>query len=81
MSVPPYEGSHVQMLLGAYVLGGLTPEEDRLVAAHLQGCDECGAEYLEMAEASALLAGFSESDLLEGLSGAGDDFPQDSGNA
>ncbi|MGK5631031.1 zf-HC2 domain-containing protein [Streptomyces sp. URMC 123] len=67
MSVPPGEGPHVRTFLGAYVLGALSGAEDRRVAAHLQYCDTCGAEYLDMAEAPSLLALFTEEDLLEGL--------------
>ncbi|KRV47758.1 hypothetical protein AQ490_05110 [Wenjunlia vitaminophila] len=69
MSESPHEGAHVQMLLGAYVLGALTPEEDRQVAAHLQRCYACGADYLEVAEAPSLLAMVGESDLLDGFAG------------
>ncbi|MFI9048255.1 zf-HC2 domain-containing protein [Streptomyces sp. NPDC053427] len=63
---PPPESSHVRLLLGAYVLGALTPEEDGRVAAHLRWCGECGAEYLAMAEVPDLLALFGEADLMEG---------------
>jgi len=69
MTVPPPGGAHVQLLLGAYVLGALTPGEDARVAAHLQLCDACSAAYLEVADAPALLAMFSEDDLLDGLDG------------
>ncbi|MFC8275911.1 zf-HC2 domain-containing protein [Streptomyces sp. NPDC057271] len=68
MTMPPSEGgSHVRLLLGAYVLGALCAEEDRTVAEHLRHCEECGAAYLEMTEAQNLLALFSEADLLDGL--------------
>ncbi|KOG10274.1 hypothetical protein ADK34_35670 [Streptomyces viridochromogenes] len=68
MTMPPTGGSsHVRMLLGAYVLGALSAEEDRSVAEHLWHCEECGAEYLEMTETQSLLSLFSEADLLDGL--------------
>ncbi|MFB8348629.1 zf-HC2 domain-containing protein [Streptomyces niveus] len=49
--------------LGAYALGALTSEEDRLVAGHLDGCAKCAAAYAEVADAAALLALFGEEDL------------------
>ncbi|NBM18163.1 zf-HC2 domain-containing protein [Streptomyces sp. GC420] len=52
-------------MLGAYVLGALSAEEDRQVAAHLRGCVRCGAAYVEFAEAPWLLALLSEDDLRE----------------
>jgi anti-sigma factor RsiW len=67
MTVPPTEGFHVQMLLGAYVLGALSPDEDLRVSVHLQSCDVCTADYLELAEVPSLLSALSEEDLLEGL--------------
>ncbi|ANW21578.1 hypothetical protein BB341_26880 [Streptomyces clavuligerus] len=48
----------MKLLLGAYVLDALTPEEDRVVAAHVQWCADCRAEYLELAELPMLLAAF-----------------------
>jgi anti-sigma factor RsiW len=73
MTVPPDEGSHVDTLLGAYVLGALSREEDQLIAGHLQVCDACSAEYLGMAEVTALLGMFSKAELLDGLDGEGED--------
>ncbi|GAB2593711.1 hypothetical protein GCM10027168_28020 [Streptomyces capparidis] len=70
---PASECSHVGMLLGSYVLGALTPEENRRVAAHLQRCYACGADYLEIAEAPTLLAVVGDSDLLD--AGPDDDGP------
>ncbi|MFE6027139.1 zf-HC2 domain-containing protein [Streptomyces niveus] len=49
--------------LGAYALGALTPEEDRLIAGHLEGCASCAAAYAEVADGAALLALFDEEDL------------------
>ncbi|WTA78478.1 zf-HC2 domain-containing protein [Streptomyces sp. NBC_00838] len=54
---------HVRSQLGAYALGALTPEEDRLVAGHLDGCAKCAGAYAEVADAAALLALFDEEDL------------------
>ena len=56
-------GPHVRSQLGGYALGALTPQEDRRVAEHLRRCERCGAAYLEMAEAAALLALVDEEDL------------------
>ncbi|HET6858962.1 MAG TPA: zf-HC2 domain-containing protein [Streptomyces sp.] len=64
MNVPqPSGGAHVRLQLGAYVLDALSPGEDAQVAFHLGRCDVCRAAYLEVADAPALLALFSESDL------------------
>jgi anti-sigma factor RsiW len=41
---------HVQILLGAYVLGGLPAGEAAAVAAHLSRCARCRAEHAELAE-------------------------------
>ncbi|GGK01368.1 hypothetical protein GCM10011583_36120 [Streptomyces camponoticapitis] len=54
---------HVRSQLGAYALGGLTPEEDRRIAGHLDGCPRCAADYAEVADGAALLALFDEEDL------------------
>ncbi|MFE3588681.1 zf-HC2 domain-containing protein [Streptomyces niveus] len=54
---------HVRSQLGAYALGALTPEEDRLIAGHLDGCVGCAAAYAEVADGAALLALFDEEDL------------------
>ncbi|MET7620070.1 zf-HC2 domain-containing protein [Streptomyces sp. NPDC005408] len=72
MIVPHPDSAHVELLLGAYVLGALSPAEDARVSGHLQHCDPCRTAYLDMADAPALLALFSEEDLLGGL---GDDTP------
>ena len=39
--------------LGAYVLGGLEPEEEREVREHLAHCPDCAREYAELAVAGA----------------------------
>ena len=57
-------GPHVRSLLGAYVLGALTSEENQRVSGHLGSCGPCRTAYLEVADASSLLAFFEEEDLL-----------------
>jgi anti-sigma factor RsiW len=42
-------GPHVQVLLGAYLLGGLSPAEDAAVREHLDRCALCRAEHDELA--------------------------------
>ncbi|MET8329637.1 zf-HC2 domain-containing protein [Streptomyces sp. NPDC005181] len=64
MTADPGEGPHVRQLLGAYVLDALTPRETRGVCRHLRECDGCVADYVEVAEAAALLGLVSEEDLL-----------------
>ncbi len=46
---------HVQMLLGAYLLGGLSEHEEYSVRAHLRRCAKCRAEHDELAEILPLL--------------------------
>lgn len=41
-------GGHVQQLLGAYVLGGLSTADEAAVRAHLDRCAQCTAEYDEL---------------------------------
>ncbi|KOG10263.1 hypothetical protein ADK34_35580 [Streptomyces viridochromogenes] len=55
-----------RMSLGAYVLGALTEEGDRLVAEHLRACDRCTADYLDLSEAANLLTLIDEADLAAG---------------
>ncbi|MFE3903561.1 zf-HC2 domain-containing protein [Streptomyces sp. NPDC059153] len=59
------EGAHVRQWLGAYVLDALTAGETRTVSRHLQSCDRCAADYMEVAEAVSLLALITVEDLLE----------------
>jgi anti-sigma factor RsiW len=54
---------HVRLLLGAYVLGGLSLGEELSVRAHLRRCAQCRAEYDELADFPGLL------DLLGDLTG------------
>ncbi|WP_405682793.1 zf-HC2 domain-containing protein [Streptomyces sp. NBC_00057] len=59
------EDPHVRQSLGAYVLDALTAGETRTVSRHLQSCDRCAADYMEVAEAVSLLALITVEDLLE----------------
>lgn len=65
MSADPGDDPHVRLLLGAYVLDALEPEETRRVARHLRRCDGCTRVYVDMTEASALLALLRAEDLGE----------------
>lgn len=65
MAADPGDDPHVRQLLGAYVLDALAEDEACRVSGHLQLCDGCAAVYVEVAEASALLALLSEEDLLD----------------
>jgi anti-sigma factor RsiW len=56
---------HIELALGAYLLGALTPAEDTRIAAHLQTCPRCRTAYLELADTPTLLAGLTERDLQE----------------
>lgn len=49
MAQEPGRPGHVQLLLGAYVLGGLSPAEKVGVETHLAQCAQCQAEYEELA--------------------------------
>lgn len=42
-------GAHVKLLLGAYVLGGLSAADEAAVEGHLARCAQCRAEYDELA--------------------------------
>ncbi|MER5495805.1 MULTISPECIES: zf-HC2 domain-containing protein [unclassified Streptomyces] len=65
MSADPGKDPHVRQLLGAYVLDALTAGETREVCRHLQTCDGCAADYVQVAEAVSLLALLGEEELLE----------------
>ncbi len=67
---------HVRMLLGAYVLGGLSQHEEYAVRAHLHRCAACRAEYDGLAEVPPLL------DLLgeDARAGGPDDLAADPGD-
>ena len=47
---------HVRPDIGAYVLGGLEPEEEAAVREHLATCSECAAEHASLAGLPRLLA-------------------------
>jgi anti-sigma factor RsiW len=49
MAPEPGRSPHVQFLLGAYVLGGLSPADEADVQAHLAQCAQCRAECEELA--------------------------------
>ena len=38
-------GTHVELLLGAYLMGGLSEDEAATVRAHLKVCARCKAEH------------------------------------
>ncbi|SDW72729.1 Putative zinc-finger [Arthrobacter sp. cf158] len=48
-------GNSVHQLLGAYLLGGLDPQEERDFRDHLAGCAECRLELEELERLPALL--------------------------
>jgi anti-sigma-K factor RskA len=45
----------VRPLLGAYVLGGLEPDEAAAVREHLDGCPKCAREHMELAGLPSML--------------------------
>lgn len=47
--------TELRELLGAYVLGGLDPDEAVAVERHLEGCAGCRAEHAELATTPGLL--------------------------
>jgi hypothetical protein len=47
---------HLRPALGAYVLGGLDPDEAAAVRRHLEVCAECAAEYDALAPMPGLLS-------------------------
>ena len=47
--------THVHEDIGAYVLGGLDPDGEQRVAAHIAECEECAAAHAELAGLPALL--------------------------
>jgi len=48
------------MLLGAYILGGLSDHEEFSVCAHLGRCQRCRLEYDDLANLPAVLDLFAE---------------------
>jgi hypothetical protein len=63
---------HLREAIGAYVLGGLDPDEAAEVRRHLETCPECAAEYDSLAPLPVLLAaaGGAEKATTEPLSPA-----------
>jgi anti-sigma-K factor RskA len=63
---------HLRPALGAYVLGGLDPDEAAAVRRHLEVCDECAAELDALSPLPGLLslAGGAEKATAEPLSPA-----------
>jgi anti-sigma factor RsiW len=55
-------GEHVQMLLGAYLLGGLTAQDQAAVRRHLTLCSRCRIEHDELAEVTDMLSMLSADD-------------------
>jgi hypothetical protein len=63
---------HLRPALGAYVLGGLDPDEAAAVRRHLETCEECAAEHAALTPLPGLLelAGGAEQAVAEPLSPA-----------
>ena len=57
-------GNPVHQLLGAYLLGGLDPEEARSFEEHLPGCAACRGELEELESLPALLDAVPASDAV-----------------
>jgi hypothetical protein len=60
-------GGHVQQLLGAYVLGGLSALEEAMVRAHLDRCPPCRAEHDELACVPSWLDLLTSANTIPGL--------------
>lgn len=63
---------HERSSLGAYVLGGLEPDEVREVDEHLAGCAECRAELVELEEMKEYLGEVPPEAFLDGPPTDGD---------
>jgi anti-sigma factor RsiW len=63
---------HLRPAVGAYVLGGLDPDEAAAVRRHIETCPDCAAEYDALAPMPGLLslAGGAEKAVAEPLSPA-----------
>ncbi|WP_314323305.1 zf-HC2 domain-containing protein [Paenarthrobacter ilicis] len=57
-------GNSVHQLLGAYLLGGLEPGEERAFEDHLTVCSECRAELEELESLPALLDAVPAADAI-----------------
>lgn len=53
---------HVELLLGAYLMGGLSDEDVAAVRAHLEVCGDCKAEHDELAPVSCWLSMLRDED-------------------
>lgn len=60
------DGPHVRTELGAYVLGALEPAERRAVEQHLNGCDRCRDELVEISVLPSLLDRLSPEEATSG---------------
>jgi hypothetical protein len=65
-------GGHVELLLGAYLMGGLSEDEAAAVRAHLEVCDMCRAEHDDLALVPGWLSLLSEAGKRPHLTVAGD---------
>jgi hypothetical protein len=65
-------GGHVQLLLGAYLLGGLPAAEAAAVRVHLDRCGACRAERDDLALVPAWLSLLPAGDWPPGRTGADD---------
>ena len=66
---------HVQMLLGAYLMGGLAEDDVAAVRAHLEVCADCKAEHDDLAPVPGWLSLLSEAPGRPHLSVARDPEP------
>jgi anti-sigma factor RsiW len=62
----------VELLLGAYLMGGLPEDDAAAVRAHLEVCDMCRAEHDELAPVPGWLSLLSEARERPHLTVAGD---------
>jgi hypothetical protein len=53
-------GGHVELLLGAYLMGGLAEDDAAAVRAHLDVCAMCKAEHDDLAPVTGWLSLLSE---------------------
>jgi len=72
-------GGHVRVLLGAFVLGGLSAQEASMVRAHLRRCARCRAVHDELAPVPTWLDLLSQPDPGTGSDAAASDRDQDGG--
>ncbi len=74
---PRRDHEHLHQLVGAYVLGGLDPEDHRDFSTHLRSCPVCQQEAAQFSAIPALLdlvsPGLADSDRREGAEAPGPD--------